>query len=189
MWSSFNICVHLFVTALINFSSMHSYWSALGYSILFIDSRFGVTRQRIALWFSLVSESFQSLSKSVNKVVTTGNMGHKSVIRFRISNSWTPLLQPAVMDFFSFLFLKETDGNMKQLPLLRSSRSFFLCGFSEQLSGSCSLLWQDGWAIDRVTQQPWKARGRGWRSKKQPYENTQFRVSNSAIMFLKKPNI
>lgn len=128
------------------FYPMLSYWLVLGNSILFIDSGFGVTEQRIALWIISVAESVQHLSKSVSELIATrktqvsdsvhGSHASPAVGRHDFNQRWCL--------FFLFFFLKETDGNTKQLPLLRSSRSFFLCGFSELLSRSRSLLWQDG---------------------------------------------
>lgn len=55
----------------------------------------------------------------------------------------------------------ETDGNTKQPPLLRSSRSFFHCGFSKRLEGvSCYSGKMEKQSI--VTQLLCSARGREW---------------------------
>lgn len=115
---------------------MLSHWFALGNSILFMDSSFWVTQQRIAFWIISASESVQNLSKSVDALIETRKHETRGsqVTRFR-TRTHHAATSPSG-DAFLFFFSKggsETDGNTKQLPLLRSSRSFFLCGFLEQL--------------------------------------------------------
>lgn len=111
----------------------------MGNSILFIDSSFWVTQQRIAFWIISASESVQNLSKSVDALIETRKHETRGsqVTRFRTrTHHWQLVAATSTSGDFFFFFSKggsETDGNTKQLPLLRSSWSFFLCGFSEQL--------------------------------------------------------